>query len=204
MYPDGITNFSKSFTDVIPQAGGVTLNLGFNIPTGTGWIIDAIGTIGTGLFRNSTGAVYPYNSTGGDLAITGPNNALAGYYYFFYDWKLISSCPSERTPITVSLGCTSTVTITGTPASDTYEAADTIFSDATILSPEVVIFRAGTEINLTQNFGVELGAEFDAIIGPCSNPLTDDSNARSSDSNEHSEDSTTSNDGVLSEKNKLE
>jgi hypothetical protein len=41
------------------------------------------------LYRNSTGAVYPYNDAAGIVSIFGNNAAnSATYYYFFYDWEV--------------------------------------------------------------------------------------------------------------------
>jgi hypothetical protein len=51
---------------------------------GEDYAIDAIGT-NTGLYRNLTGAVYPYGLFG-VMDITNPINNLAGTYYFFYNW----------------------------------------------------------------------------------------------------------------------
>ncbi len=76
------------------------------------------------------------------------------------------------------IGCPQTLNITGTPPSGDYQADSAIVSDATIQTPKVVAYKAGTEINLTPNFGVQLGAEFDAIIAPCASSLQEVNNAR--------------------------
>jgi hypothetical protein len=51
----------------------------------------------TNTFRNSTGAVYPYEIPGA-LSITG-NTFGTTYYYMFYNWAVFTGCSSERTPV---------------------------------------------------------------------------------------------------------
>lgn len=62
----------------------LTVNVDFILYPGTGYFIKCRGYVD--LFRNSAGAVYPYNSTNGDVTITGSNAGSPGYYYFFYNW----------------------------------------------------------------------------------------------------------------------
>ncbi|MBX7241482.1 MAG: M4 family metallopeptidase [Bacteroidia bacterium] len=55
------------------------------------------------LYRNSAGAVFPYNA-GGLVSITGTDATAAGYYYFFYDWNVVGEdCQSPQSPITVNV-----------------------------------------------------------------------------------------------------
>ncbi|NJN77020.1 MAG: T9SS type A sorting domain-containing protein [Saprospiraceae bacterium] len=81
----------------------VTIPLGFDIPAGTGYRINASGTT-TDLYRNkdnnnSIALVYPYNLDNA-ASITGPINNLFNSYYFFYNWKVTYlGCPSERIPV---------------------------------------------------------------------------------------------------------
>lgn len=63
--------------------------------------------------------------------------------------------------------CQPVLNVNGTPNAGTYRAASTLNSDAIIESANALIFRAGNEILLSNDFEVELGAEFDAEIGPC-------------------------------------
>jgi Zn-dependent metalloprotease len=56
------------------------------------------------LYRNSAGAVYPYNDSNGIVSITGNNANAAGYYYFFYDWEVREKdCISQRTPVVATI-----------------------------------------------------------------------------------------------------
>ncbi|HLP19377.1 MAG TPA: M4 family metallopeptidase, partial [Chitinophagales bacterium] len=79
--------------------GGVITNKTIFIPNGSSRItlnLDLVpGTYELGLrdtmnlYRNSTGAVYPYNDANGIVSIYGNNAAnSATYYYYFYDWEV--------------------------------------------------------------------------------------------------------------------
>jgi len=84
--------------------------VGFTIPPGVGYQLNAVGSTVTSLNRETVGAVYPYSTN--DMSITGPINGLAGFYYFFYDWHYSSGCESGQVSVTVSLLQTS-VTLQG-------------------------------------------------------------------------------------------
>ena len=60
-----------------------------------------------------------------------------------------------------------------------YHAINTLNSDATVNTTGVV-FKAGQEINLTADFEVLLGNEFDATTEPCPPPFSGDESARAS------------------------
>jgi hypothetical protein len=170
---NGITTHSKSFVDVGMQAGGVVLNLDFFIGAGTTWQINAAGS-NVPMFRNSSGAVYPYISPDETVTITGAINGLPDYYYFFYDWKIASGCPSERTPISVGLGCQPVTTLSGVSTDgDLQESSGYITSTQTIVSGHTVDYTAADSILLQPDFEVELGAIFTAIISDCSASLDD-------------------------------
>lgn len=50
------------------------------------------------LYRNNTGATYPYQIPG-LISITG-SSAGAAFYYYFYDWEVVKDpCISPRTPV---------------------------------------------------------------------------------------------------------
>jgi PKD repeat protein len=84
--PDGTSRITLNF-DLLP---GTNYELG--IPGGN-----------ADLYRNNSGAVYPYNLSG-LVSITGSNAGAPGYYYYFYDWELQEApCTSPRTPVTVDV-----------------------------------------------------------------------------------------------------
>lgn len=75
--------------------------VGFTILPGVGYQLSAENSTIASMNRENAGAVYPYVTN--DVSITGPINALAGFYYFFYDWHYSTSCESGQVPVTVSL-----------------------------------------------------------------------------------------------------
>lgn len=81
--------------------GVSTVNLGFDVPTGTDF---SLRCPTNDLFRNNNGVTYPYAiGTVGEL--TGSLNG-SSYYYYFYDWVITPEalyCPSARIPAEVEL-----------------------------------------------------------------------------------------------------
>jgi len=67
-------------------AGQSTITLNFPIPAANELYLAIVGT--DGLYRNNSGAAYPYTSTDSTIVITGSDAGVPGYYYFFYNWKL--------------------------------------------------------------------------------------------------------------------
>ncbi len=79
-----------------------TIPIGFSIPSGTGYTLDADGSTVVSMNRENSGAVYPYATA--DISLTGALNGLAGYYYFFYDWHYTAlGCPSDPVAVTVTV-----------------------------------------------------------------------------------------------------
>ena len=81
--------------------------------------------------------------------------------------------------------CPTSLHVTGTTATGTIQADVNMTSDATIHSPNDVIFKAGSQITLGDNgsgsvaeFEVEVGAVFETIMEPCagSSPVRTDLN----------------------------
>lgn len=87
----------------LTSATQVSVPLGFDVPAGAGYQINATGT-NIELYRNkdsnnSIGTSYPYNLDAA-VSITGPINNLFDAYYFFYNWEVTYlGCPSERVPV---------------------------------------------------------------------------------------------------------
>ena len=76
-------------------AGGSRISLNFHLEPGVAY---RIGGSEMNLYRNTAGAVFPYQIPG-LLSITGTNIA-GGTYYFLYDWEVVKDpCVSPRTPI---------------------------------------------------------------------------------------------------------
>lgn len=92
-------------TAIVPLADTMgnksVVPLGFTIPPGVGYQLNADSSSVTTLNRENGGASYPYATS--EVSITGAINGLAGFYYFFYDWHYTSGCESSQVPVTVSM-----------------------------------------------------------------------------------------------------
>ncbi|MCA9622775.1 MAG: hypothetical protein KC731_27335, partial [Myxococcales bacterium] len=99
---DAGDNLLATTTVTVNQVNQKTpIPLGITVPAGTGYQLTATGSTVVQLYRNQTGASYPYTSSG--LAITGTNNNQPNYYYYFYDWQVrtATGCSEERTAVDV-------------------------------------------------------------------------------------------------------
>lgn len=96
---DGTGNLIQNYTVNVPATGVQTVTL--NIPLTPGQY--RLGGTQMNLYRNQTGAAYPYTANG-VASITG-SSAGSSYYYYLYDWTLtLGNCTSVRTPVTVQVG----------------------------------------------------------------------------------------------------
>lgn len=68
---------------IAASAGSVTVPLNFTLYPGTDYFIKCRGLVD--LYRNSSGAIYPYQSN--SVNVTNSNAGSPGYYYFFYSWQ---------------------------------------------------------------------------------------------------------------------
>lgn len=93
---DDIGNLIDTYTINIP-GGNSTVTLDINLTPGN----YRIGGTQMNLYRNNSGASYPY-SIGSLIDITG-SSAGGAFYYYFYDWEVSSSCVSARIPVTVTI-----------------------------------------------------------------------------------------------------
>ncbi len=92
---DSLGNIINSVTLNIP-AGQSTITLNLSLPAEKGLKLAISGY--DYLYRNNSGAAYPYTSSDGTITLTN-SDAGNSYYYFFYNWKL-------QQP-----GCTTTTTV---------------------------------------------------------------------------------------------
>jgi PKD repeat protein len=101
-YRDSVGAVITEKTVFIPNGSSrVTLNL--DLMPGGPYELGLRDTMN--LYRNSSGAAYPYNDANGMVSIIGNNAAnSSSYYYFFYDWEVREQdCVSERTPVTFTI-----------------------------------------------------------------------------------------------------
>jgi Zn-dependent metalloprotease/PKD repeat protein len=119
----------QSTTVNLPN-GMSTVTLNWPLTVGSDFEIGCSGTIN--LYRNSSGASYPY-TLNGVLSITGNNAFDLARYYFFYNWVVQgASCVSARTAVTVDLD---SATADYTPAL----AANTVtFTDNSVATSAIV------------------------------------------------------------------
>lgn len=91
-------------TAIYLNQGQNTLTLNFPLTPGLQYELGVDpGTQNPGLYRNSSGANFPYN-IGGLVSITGTDASAAAYYYFFYNWEVVGEdCRSAQSPITVNV-----------------------------------------------------------------------------------------------------
>ena len=125
-----------------------------NIPPGTGYRLDATGSTVTTLYRNTAGAVYPYTAPTGQMAITGPINALAGFYYFFYNWSIAP-------PSADDVGVTAVVSPAGSFCAGTYSATVTITNFGTNTQTSIPVsydVNGGTPVNETWTGSLATGS----------------------------------------------
>lgn len=105
----GATLNSAAITvNVANPYDAVRVGLGFSLTAGTTYQLSANPTGVGGLYRNGTGATYPYSTASGSLNITG-GGAGGGpggntSYNYFYDWLVTTpGCPSDPAFVTVNV-----------------------------------------------------------------------------------------------------
>ena len=85
------------------------LPLGFNLPVGSGYRLDAVGSADVGIYRSfrlNTPYPYPYRSPLLEIVrpIKGSMSSAQYFYYFFYDWQVSSAvCTGPRTPVEIAI-----------------------------------------------------------------------------------------------------
>lgn len=91
-----------------------TVPVNFNITPGTAYRLVYLSSTGgvTALYRDFSGATFPYTLSG-VASIT--NGSIGGYYYYFYNWSVSSGCESARTMVTATVTAPPAVTLS-TPA----------------------------------------------------------------------------------------
>lgn len=109
----GGTVLQSAVVNVPAGASRITLN--FAVPVGTNLQLGTAG--GSNMYRNQSGAVYPY-TLAGIVSITGYDVNSGPGYYFFYDWEVAASCSSARAIATATIN-------PSTPVANAISSADT-------------------------------------------------------------------------------
>jgi hypothetical protein len=115
---------TKSFT--LTGYGLRVLDLGFQVPFGTGLRLVLTNRVGGKIFIDDSGVVFPFNSNNIQLTsgVEFGTTLTTARYYYFYNWRISGpSCPSPRQPIT----------ITSVPAPIPVIPTDTLICDGSLL-----------------------------------------------------------------------
>lgn len=102
--------------NVLLPNGESRVILDMDIPKGDAYAIKLAGSgAALNLYRNQTGAAYPYEIDG-LISVTGTdasdNNGTVGYYYYFYDWEVQAApCASDRVAVTVNTLCSNAISL---------------------------------------------------------------------------------------------
>ncbi|HOZ30582.1 MAG TPA: PKD domain-containing protein, partial [Bacteroidales bacterium] len=127
-----------------------TVSLDFDIPAGTDYQLKC-GTATSNLWRNNTGTSWPYD-IGGVVSITGTNAGDANYYYYFYNWEIMTGdeCVSARTPVTATINSIPDLdATTDVTACDLYILPSLINGEYFLSSGGINPISAGYEITTT-------------------------------------------------------
>ncbi len=160
-------------TTTLNLANGLqTVPLNFNLPAQNGLRL-GIWTGTENLYRNSSGATYPYTSNDGTITITSNDVPDLARFYFFYNWRIQPApCVTARTPVVVDVisnngTFTSTVnntTVDFTPSVTTATTYNWTFGDG----------NASTQQNPTHTYSSDgtYTVELVQSNGNCSDTVT--------------------------------
>lgn len=113
--------------------GANTVNLNFPLNIGTGFRLGLNSASAVNLYRNSAGAVYPYN-IGGLVSVTGSSAGTPGYFYFFYNWQVQkNNCVSAPVAVTATISPGTPITV-NTPTICSGQSANLVATGATSYS----------------------------------------------------------------------
>ncbi len=101
---DSTGNVLQSKIVNIPN-GSSTITLNFRLSVGQNYLLGCGDfSNNTNLYRNATGAAFPYSDPDGYITITGNDIPDSVHFYFFYDWKLQGApCISGRAPVAINI-----------------------------------------------------------------------------------------------------
>ena len=81
-------------------SGTQSVNIGFHVPIGKGYVLSC--SKNNSLWRETSGAVFPY--TAANVMSMTTSTAGSAYYYYFYKWQILADpCTSARVPVTATV-----------------------------------------------------------------------------------------------------
>ena len=82
------------------STGTQSVNIGFHVPIGKGYVLSC--SKANNLWRETSGAAYPY--TAANVMSMTTSTAGSAYYYYFYKWQILADpCTSARVPVTATV-----------------------------------------------------------------------------------------------------
>ncbi len=115
IYDDTHTTLLQTHSFAVNSTGKTMLPVNISLTPGT-YTIDGGGTTTGGLYRNTSGAMYPYE-VADVISITG-NSFDPNYFYWFYDWHITAKgCERDRVGITINVAPNPATTVTPTNVS---------------------------------------------------------------------------------------
>ncbi len=81
----------------VTQPGPQRVDIGWDVLPGQ----YAMAAESVNLYRNNSGAIYPYEHPSGTVILMDSNAGEPGFYYYFYDWEVETKCVSESVSVNV-------------------------------------------------------------------------------------------------------
>lgn len=151
--------------NITVAAGGTTtptvIPLNFNIVQGTTYKVLVKSYTGVSLIRGSTNLAFPYNNGAVNVTSSEWGGTTTGTYYFFYNFKTLSSCSSPRVEVVA--------TVTAPPVLTLSAASTTICNGAT---SSAITVTAGAMDYDSFVWSPTTGVSGDATTGFVFNPTT--------------------------------
>ena len=161
-------------------AGQQTIDLNFDVPIANDMQLGISGT-NSGLFRNNSGANYPYN-IGSAISITASSASSApqDYYYFFYNIKVEAACSNIIMPV---YGCTDSTALNYNSTANTDDgsccyvsgctdpfainySSNACFDDSTCIEAILGCSNINAiNYNINANTNIAYGGELDSTFG---------------------------------------
>lgn len=167
---DNAGNLINSSTQNIGN-GTVTVTLNFPVEQGTGYLLGLQDGSLAELYRNATGANFPYTLSG-VLSITGNDVSDEDHYYYFYNWKVQKgACTSIRVPVDVTVFPTPTAMFTYTMSGNLVTFTNSSIGAAT--SYEWIFGDGSTSFQTDAQHQYANGGNYNVLLIACTGSCCD-------------------------------